>query len=85
MDEPATGLTQEELSALTSLIKLLATKGMCIILIEHNVQFLMNLAEIVTVLQSGKVIAQGTPIEVKKNEKVLDAYLGRADFSKELG
>ena len=85
LDEPATGLTQEELSALTSLIKLLATKGMCIILIEHNVQFLMNLAEIVTVLQSGKVIAQGTPIEVQKNEKVLDAYLGRADFSKELG
>ena len=85
LDEPATGLTQEELSALTSLIKLLATKGMCIILIEHNVQFLINLAEIVTVLQSGKVIAQGTPIEVQKNEKVLDAYLGRADFSKELG
>ena len=44
----------------------------------------MNLAEIVTVLQSGKVIAQGTPMEVQKNEKVLDAYLGRADFSKEL-
>jgi len=84
LDEPATGLTQEELSALTGLINLLATKGMCIILIEHNVQFLMNLAEIVTVLQSGKVIAQGTPMEVQKNEKVLDAYLGRADFSKEL-
>lgn len=84
LDEPATGLTQDELATLTQLIRTLALKGMSVVLIEHNVQFLMDLAEIVTVLQEGKVIAIGTPTEIQKNEKVLDAYLGRTDLSKEL-
>ncbi len=84
LDEPATGLTQDELESLTKLVRTLADRGICVILIEHNVQFLMDLAEIVTVLQSGKVIAEGTPSEIQKNEKVLDAYLGRIDLSKEL-
>ena len=61
-----------------------AAGGMCVVLIEHNVAFLMDLADIVTVIQSGKVIAEGTPKEVQKNERVLEAYLGNTDFSKEL-
>lgn len=84
LDEPATGLTQEEMHSLTSLIRTLAAGGMCIVLIEHNVAFLMDLADIVTVIQSGKVIAEGTPQAVQKDEKVLEAYLGNTDFSKEL-
>ncbi len=84
LDEPATGLTQEEMHSLTSLIRTLAAGGMCVVLIEHNVAFLMDLADIVTVIQSGKVIAEGTPKEVQKNERVLEAYLGNTDFSKEL-
>ena len=84
LDEPATGLTQDEMHSLTSLIRTLATGGMCVVLIEHNVAFLMDLADIVTVIQSGKVIAEGTPKEVQKNERVLEAYLGNTDFSKEL-
>ena len=84
LDEPATGLTQDELNALKSLIRTLAAGGMCIVLIEHNVAFLMDLADIVTVIQSGKVIAEGTPQAVQKDEKVLEAYLGNTDFSKEL-
>ena len=84
LDEPATGLTQEEMQSLTSLIRTLAAGGMCVVLIEHNVAFLMDLADIVTVIQSGKVIAEGTPQEVQKNERVLEAYLGNTDFSKEL-
>lgn len=84
LDEPATGLTQEEMHSLTSLIRTLAAGGMCVVLIEHNVAFLMDLADIVTVIQSGKVIAEGTPQEVQKNERVLEAYLGNTDFSKEL-
>ena len=84
LDEPATGLTQEEMHSLTSLIRTLAAGGMCVVLIEHNVAVLMDLADIVTVIQSGKVIAEGTPQEVQKNERVLEAYLGNTDFSKEL-
>jgi branched-chain amino acid transport system ATP-binding protein/branched-chain amino acid transport system permease protein len=84
LDEPATGLTQDEMLSLTSLIRTLAAGGMCVVLIEHNVAFLMDLADIVTVIQSGKVIAEGTPQEVQKNERVLEAYLGNTDFSKEL-
>jgi branched-chain amino acid transport system ATP-binding protein/branched-chain amino acid transport system permease protein len=84
LDEPATGLTQDELNSLKSLIRTLAAGGMCIVLIEHNVAFLMDLADIVTVIQSGKVIAEGTPQAVQKDEKVLEAYLGNTDFSKEL-
>ena len=84
LDEPATGLTQDELNSLKSLIRTLAAGGMCIVLIEHNVAFLMDLAGIVTVIQNGKVIAEGTPQAVQKDEKVLEAYLGNTDFSKEL-
>ena len=84
LDEPATGLTQDEMHSLTNLIRTLAAGGMCVVLIEHNVAFLMDLADIVTVIQSGKVIAEGTPKEVQKDERVLEAYLGNTDFSKEL-
>lgn len=84
LDEPATGLTREEMHSLTSLIRTLAAGGMCVVLIEHNVAFLMDLADIVTVIQSGKVIAEGTPQAVQKDERVLEAYLGNTDFSKEL-
>lgn len=84
LDEPATGLRHDELVVLKDLIIRLAKDGMSVVLIEHNVDFLMNLADVVTVIESGKVIAVGTPTEVQKDEKVLDAYLGRTDFSKEL-
>jgi len=84
LDEPATGLTQDEMLSLTRLIRTLAAGGMCVVLIEHNVAFLMDLADIVTVIQSGKVIAEGTPRAVQKDERVLEAYLGNTDFSKEL-
>lgn len=84
LDEPATGLTQEEMISLKSLIRSLAKAGMCIVLIEHNVAFLMDLADIVTVIQNGKVIAEGTPHVVQKDQRVIDAYLGNTDFSKAL-
>jgi branched-chain amino acid transport system ATP-binding protein/branched-chain amino acid transport system permease protein len=54
LDEPATGLTQDELLSLTKLIRALAAGGMCVVLIEHNVAFLMDLADIVTVIKAAK-------------------------------
>ena len=77
-------MTQDELNSLKSLIRKLAKAGMCVVLIEHNVAFLMDLADIVTVIQNGKVIAEGAPHTVQNDQRVIDAYLGNTDFSKEL-
>ena len=81
LDEPATGLTQSELKALHDLILFLKAKGMAVVLIEHNVDFLMGLADLVTVLESGKVIAEGEPEAIRNNPRVIEAYLGRTDIS----
>jgi branched-chain amino acid transport system ATP-binding protein/branched-chain amino acid transport system permease protein len=81
LDEPATGLTQNELKALHDLIIFLKAKGMAVVLIEHNVDFLMGLADLVTVLESGRVIAEGEPEAIRNNPRVIEAYLGRTDIS----
>ena len=85
LDEPATGLTQSELEALHNLILFLKNEGLAVVLIEHNVDFLMGLADIVTVLESGKVIAEAPPEEVRNDPRVVEAYLGRADISELMG
>jgi len=85
LDEPATGLTQSELGNLHNLILFLKNEGLAVVLIEHNVDFLMGLADIVTVLESGKVIAEAHPEEVRNDSRVVEAYLGRADISELMG
>ncbi len=83
LDEPATGLTQPEMETLHNLITYLAGRGIAVVLIEHNVEFLLNLADVVTVLEGGRVIAEGKPDEVRNNPAVIEAYLGRADLIEE--
>ncbi len=83
LDEPATGLTQPEMETLHNLIVYLAGHGIAIVLIEHNVDFLLGLADIVTVLEGGRVIAEGKPDEVRNNPVVIEAYLGRTDLIEE--
>jgi urea transport system ATP-binding protein len=76
VDEPAAGLTDEE-TALTAEL-LLELKGQhTIMVIEHDMEFVRRLASRVTVLDNGKVLADGTLDEVQKNEAVIEAYLGR--------
>ena len=58
------------------IIKTLSKKGETILLIEHDMNFVMDLADTIFVMESGKVIAKGTPNEIQNNKKVLDAYLG---------
>jgi ABC-type branched-subunit amino acid transport system ATPase component/ABC-type branched-subunit amino acid transport system permease subunit len=76
LDEPAAGLAQEEIAHLAKVLLNVKKKGIAVLLIEHNVNFVMSLADEITVLDFGKRIASGKPAEIQDNENVLKAYLG---------
>lgn len=79
LDEPAAGLPYKEKQALASLLTQLRDEGMAILVVEHDMQFVMNIANRVTVLEFGEVIARGSPLEVQRDPAVLAAYLGGAE------
>ncbi|MEO7404199.1 MAG: ABC transporter ATP-binding protein [Burkholderiales bacterium] len=75
-DEPAAGLTPAECDRLADVIRSIAARGISVLLIEHDMRFLMALAHRVVVLNFGRKIAEGTPDEVRGNTAVVEAYLG---------
>ena len=79
LDEPAAGLRHLEKRALADLLAQLRAEGLGIVVVEHDMEFVMNLADRITVFEFGSVIAEGSPVEVQANQRVLDAYLGGAD------
>ncbi len=79
LDEPASGLRATERSELADLVRGLAADGTTILLIEHDVGLVMRLSDRITVLDLGSVIAEGTPDQIRANQRVIDAYLGTKD------
>jgi branched-chain amino acid transport system permease protein len=76
LDEPAAGLRHMEKKALAVLLNDLRAAGVSILLVEHDMEFVMGLVDRVVVLNFGQKIAEGTPHEVQTNPAVVDAYLG---------
>ena len=76
LDEPAAGMSAAETARLADLLRDLARNGRAVLLVEHNVRFVAAVADRVTVLAAGRVLAEGTPDEVRADPAVREAYLG---------
>jgi len=75
LDEPTSGMDQKDTDQIIQLISDISRR-MTVVLIEHNIDIVLSVSDVVTVLYQGEILAEGTPSEIQKNDRVQEAYLG---------
>jgi ABC-type branched-subunit amino acid transport system ATPase component len=79
LDEVAAGLNPTETARIAELVRSLAEEGIAVLLVEHDMSFVMNVSHQITVLNFGSVLAEGSPSAIGGNQEVIDAYIGTWD------
>jgi branched-chain amino acid transport system ATP-binding protein len=85
LDEPAAGLNHSETAEMCEMFKKIRNQGTAILLVEHDMDMVMNVADRIVVLDQGEKIAQGSPTDIQANPKVIAAYLGEEEEAVEVG
>ena len=79
LDEPAAGLNDSETAELAAMLRAIGAAGVTVLVVEHNMALVMGVADQVVVLDAGRIIAIGSPAEIRADKAVIEAYVGRED------